>query len=130
MNRKLLFLGVFLSIIGVFASGMILLLKGASSDATQNLAFVIAVQLNFFHATILFVLAWMKRKYADQNLVSVGWVFTLSILVFSGTSYLSMLFESGTFLFNTVGVAGIIGLISGWIFLSKEFYNTFVPKHR
>jgi uncharacterized membrane protein YgdD (TMEM256/DUF423 family) len=128
MNRKLLFLGVFLSVIAVLASTIILFLKGASDDATENLAFSIAVQLNLFHAVILFILAWMKRKYTDQNLITAGWIFTFSILIFSGTAYFSMLSDMGIMLFNTVGVVGVIGLFIGWILLSKEFYNTFVPK--
>lgn len=130
MNRKLLFLGVFLSVIAVFASTIILFLKGASDDATENLAFLIAVQLNLFHAVILFVLAWMKRKYTDQNLIAAGWIFTLSILIFSGTAYFSMFSDFGVYLFNTIGITGAIGLFVGWILLSKEFYNTFMPKKR
>lgn len=128
MNRKLLFLGVFLSLIAVLASTTILFLKGASDDAAVNLAFSIAVQLNLFHALVLFVLAWMKRKYTDQNLINAGWIFTFSILIFSGTAYFAMLSTMGTYLFNTVGIVGAFGLVIGWIVLSREFYNIFIPK--
>jgi uncharacterized membrane protein YgdD (TMEM256/DUF423 family) len=128
MNRKLLFLGVFLSVIAVLASTIILFLKGASDDATENLVFTIAVQLNLFHAVILFILARMKRKYTDQNLITAGWIFTFSVLIFSGTAYFSMLSDSGILLFNTVGAVGVIGLFIGWIVLCKEFYGIFMPK--
>jgi uncharacterized membrane protein YgdD (TMEM256/DUF423 family) len=128
MNRKLLLLGVILSVVTVVASTAILFLKGASSDATENLAFTIAVQINFFHALILFVLASMKRKYNDENLISIGWIFTLSTLVFSGTAYFSMLSDFGIYLFNTIGIVGAVGLFIGWIALSRAFYSIFVPK--
>jgi uncharacterized membrane protein YgdD (TMEM256/DUF423 family) len=130
MNRRLLFLGVFLSVIAVVASTSILFLKGASNDPESNLVFTIAVQLNLFHAVLLFVLAWVKRKYDDKNLIITGWIFTFSILIFSGTAYFSMLSETGVILFNTIGVIGVIGLLVGWIALSKEFYDIFVPRRQ
>jgi uncharacterized membrane protein YgdD (TMEM256/DUF423 family) len=122
VNRNLLHLSAFLSIIAVFSS-LILFLKGGLDNFTQNLIFIIAVQLNLFYAVVLFVLALVKREYKDQRLITAGWIFTLSILVFSGTAYFSMLSKMGIILFNTIGITGIIGLIVGWIVLTTEFYH-------
>jgi uncharacterized membrane protein YgdD (TMEM256/DUF423 family) len=65
----------------------------------------------------------MKREHADQKLITAGWIFTLSILIFSGTAYFSMLSEIGIILFNTIGISSIIGLIVGWLMLTSEFYQ-------
>ncbi len=128
MNRKLLALGFLLGCFAVLSSISILFLKGASGDLDENLGFSIALTLNCFHALLLLVLSSIKRKYTDQQLISIGWVFTLSTIVFSGTAYLGMMSEFGIMLFNTVGIIGGLGIIISWIALGKILYDIYAVR--
>lgn len=130
MNRKLLFLGVSLSIIAVVFSIAIQFIIGASSDVSKNFAFHNALQIHFFHTLVIFFLATVKRKYTDQNLIIAGWLFGFSILLFSVPAYIGMFSKTGIVLFNTVGLVGSLGFIIGWILLLKTFYDMFLSKDR
>jgi uncharacterized membrane protein YgdD (TMEM256/DUF423 family) len=126
MNRKLLLLGTFLGAFAVIVCvAVTFLTEKLYTENTEKYAYFVGLQLNVFHALLMLILAWMKRKYSDQNLITVGLIFTGSILLFSGMTYLAMFSESGILLFNTVGVVGALGLIIGWILMIKEFYVTF-----
>ena len=127
MNRQLLFLGTFLGAFAVLVCiAATFLTEKLYTENTEKFIYFVGLQLNVFHALLLLILAWIKRKYTDQNLITVGWIFTGSTLIFSGTAYLSMFTEFGVLLFNTIGVIGGIGLIIGWMFLFREFYSNFI----
>jgi len=127
MNRQLLFLGTFLGAFAVLICiATTFLTDKLYSENHEKYIYFIGLQLNVFHSLLLLILAWIKRKYTDQNLISIGWIFTGSILLFSGTTYLSMFNQAGVFLFETIGVIGGLGLVIGWVFLFREFYSNFV----
>lgn len=131
MNRQLLFLGTFLGAFAVLVCiAVTFLTEKLYTENTEKFIYFVGLQLNVFHALLLLILAWIKRKYTDQNLITVGGIFTGSTLIFSGTAYLSMFTDFGVLLFNTIGVIGGIGLIIGWMFLFREFYSNFIVSRK
>lgn len=129
MNRRLLFLGTFLGAFAVIVCLTVTFLtEKLYTENAEKYIYFVGQQMNIFHVLIILILAWMKRKYSDQNLITVGGVFAGSILLFSGTAYLSIFSESGILLFNTVGVVGAFGFVIGWFLLTREFYLTYTSK--
>ena len=128
MNRKLLFLGISLSLIAVVATAVTLLSTNVSANnvgAYSNLQ--IALQISFFHAVVLLFLAQVKRKYTDRDLVSVGYIFMISTLVLLLPACIGV-FIGDSVAFEFASITGIIGLVSGWIALTKSFYDVHFPK--
>lgn len=131
MNRQLLFLGTFLGAFAVLICIVVTFLtEKLYTENTEKYVYLIGLQLNVFHSLLILILSWIKRKYTDQNLITVGWIFTGSVLLFSGSAYLAMFSELGILLFNTMGVIGGIGLVIGWAFLFREFYSNFILKRK
>jgi uncharacterized membrane protein YgdD (TMEM256/DUF423 family) len=131
MNRQLLFLGASLGAFAVFVCiAIIFFTEKLYTENTVKYIYLVGLQLNAFHSLLIIMMAWIKRKYVDQNLITVGWIFTISVLLFSGSAYISMFNEFGVTLFNTVGLIGGIGLVIGWAFLFREFYNSFILKRK
>ena len=130
MNRKLLFSGIFLSIVAVSS---IALISVFATKTDGNLIlfsnFDLALQVNFFHAIFLIVLAQLKRKYTDKNLLNGGNVLLVSTLIFSLPAYISI-FTKEAIVFELVKVFGIIGLFVGWIVITKAFYDVYYPPRR
>lgn len=130
MNRKLLFSGIFLSIVAVSS---IALTSVFATKTDGNLIlfsnFDLALQVNFFHAIFLIVLAQLKRKYTDKNLLNGGNVLLVSTLIFSLPAYISI-FTKEAIVFELVKVFGIIGLFVGWIVITKAFYDIYYPPRR
>lgn len=130
MNRKLLFSGIFLSIVAVSS---IALTSVFATKTDGNLIlfsnFDLALQVNFFHAIFLIVLAQLKRKYTDKNLLNGGNVLLVSTLIFSLPAYISI-FTKEAIVFELVKVFGIIGLFVGWIVITKAFYDVYYPPRR
>lgn len=130
MNRKLLFSGIFLSIVAVSS---IALTSVFATKTDSNLIlfsnFDLALQVNFFHAIFLIVLAQLKRKYTDKNLLNGGNVLLVSTLIFSLPAYISI-FTKEAIVFELVKVFGIIGLFVGWIVITKAFYDIYYPPRR
>lgn len=130
MNRKLLFLGINLSSIALVATSAILFLTDATSDNVSIYSnFQIALQINLFHAIVLFILALAKRKYNDKNLVNTGYIFTLSTLILALPAYIGVL-TGNEIMFELASISGLIGLICGWILLTKSFYDIYFAKRR
>lgn len=129
MNRQLLFLGIFLSSVAMLCTLAILFL---TDETTKNLNsysnFQIALQVNLFHAIVLFVLAQTKRKYNDKNFIIVGYLFVLSTLLLAIPAYIGVFNPFGETLFELVGLFGGIGLIISWIVLTKSFYDIYFAK--
>ena len=130
MNRKLLFSGFFLSLVAISS---IALTSVFATRTENNLIlfsnFGTALQVNFFHAIFLIVLAQIKRKYTDKNLLNGGNLLLISTLVFSLPAYMSMLIKD-SIVFELVKVFGIIGLFVGWIVITKAFYDIYYPSRR
>ncbi len=127
MNRKLLFLGTVLGLLATLAGiGLVFMIN--HEDINRILIAIIGLNINFFHALLLLILAWIKRKYQDQNLVVAGGVLFAGVLVFSLPTYLWGISEGGAMIFNTVGVAGVPVLLIGWGIMIKEFVTSFMKK--
>lgn len=130
MNRKLLFLGVILSGVAMVSTAAILLLTDASADNVSAYSnFQIALQINLFHAIVLFFLAQAKRKYNDQNLVIAGYIFVVGTLLLALPAYVGLLIHN-EIMFELTSVFGLMGLIIGWILLTKSFYDIYFAKRR
>ncbi|MFK7947805.1 MAG: DUF423 domain-containing protein [Saprospiraceae bacterium] len=129
MNRQLLFLGVFLSGVAMLSTLAILFLTDETTNNLNSYSnFQIALQVNLFHAIVLFVLAQAKRKYNDKNFVTVGYLFVISTLLLALPAYIGVFNSFGEVLFDLVGLFGGIGLIISWVVLTKSFYNIYYPK--
>lgn len=129
MNRRLLFLGTSLSFIAMlFALAVLFLTDKTSENIVSYSNFQVAFQINLFHAGLLFILAIVKRKYNDKNIVIVGNIFAFSTLLLAIPAYIGMFLPIGETLFYLVGIFGGIGLIIGWIVFSKSFYDIYSVK--
>lgn len=130
MNRKLFFYGIFLSLVAVSS---IALTSVFAIRTEENLIlfsdFDLALQVNFFHAIFLIVLAQIKRKYTDKNLLNGGYVLLASTLIFSLPAYVGI-FIKQEMIFELAKVVGVIGLLVGWISITKTFYDIYYPKRR
>lgn len=123
MNRKLLFSGIFLSLVAVSSIALTTVFDTRTeSNLLPASNFNLALSVNFFHAISLIVLAQTKRKYTDKNLLNGGNVLLISTLVFSLPAYMSV-FTTDIIVFDLVKVFGVIGLLIGWIVLAKTFYD-------
>jgi hypothetical protein len=127
MNRKLLFLGTTLGLLATLAGiGLVFMIN--HEDINRILVAIIGLNINLFHALLLLILAWIKRKYQDQNLVAAGGALFAGVLVFSLPAYLWGISEGGAMIFNTVGMAGVPILLIGWGLMIKEFVTGFMKK--
>lgn len=128
MNRKLLLLGIFLSLLAMASTAMVLLMTNASADNVNIYSnFQIALQINLFHAIILFFLAQIKRRYNDRNMVNAGYIFVVGTLLLVLPAYIGALTKN-EMMFELVSIFGLIGLIIGWIVLTKSFYDIYFSK--
>jgi len=128
MNQKLLFLGIFLSLFAIsFLSLVTVFVSETENNTTLFSNFQLALQVNFFHAIVLFVLASLKRKYTDKGLLSAGYLLLAGTVVFSLPAYVGLLINNEV-LFTLLNIFGLIGIFIGWIVITKTFYEIYYPK--
>jgi uncharacterized membrane protein YgdD (TMEM256/DUF423 family) len=130
MNRQLLFLGISLGLIAILVTVLFTFLSERFyTEPANGIIFLFGLQINIFHALMLLIMSWLKRKYTDAEIISAGQIFTVGTLLFSGAAYFNMLTEDSLAIFNMVGLAGAIVLLAGWIALFRALYITFIKKH-
>ena len=130
MNRQLLFLGIGLGLIAMFVTVLFTFLSERFHNQPANgIIFLFGLQVNFFHALMLLIMSWIKRKYTDAEVITAGRIFTVGTLLFSGAAYFNMLTGESLVIFNMVGLVGAVGLLGGWITLFRVLYLTFIKKH-
>ena len=88
------------------------------SRVTEDLitVFEIGVRYQMYHALALFAVAWAAGRWPGNWINASGWLFTLGILVFSGSLYLMTL--SGARWLGAITPVGGLCFILGWIALA------------
>ena len=88
------------------------------SRVTEDLitVFEIGVRYQMYHALALFAVAWAAGRWPGSWINASGWLFTLGILVFSGSLYLMTL--SGARWLGAITPVGGLCFILGWIALA------------
>ncbi len=88
------------------------------SRVTEDLitVFEIGVRYQMYHALALFAVAWAAGRWPGNWINASGWLFTLGILVFSGSLFLMSL--SGARWLGAITPVGGLCFILGWIALA------------
>lgn len=81
----------------------------------REATFQTAVQYQMYHALALFVGAWLLERYPASPARWAGVLFTLGILLFSGSLYLLSIFEVG--FMGAVAPLGGVAFLGGWLCL-------------
>jgi uncharacterized membrane protein YgdD (TMEM256/DUF423 family) len=89
----------------------------AHFSAYPNLedTFRTAVQYQMYHALALLGAAWLVERTSARTARLAGWLFTVGILVFSGSLYILSLFDLR--IMGAVAPLGGLALLGGWLCL-------------
>lgn len=85
--------------------------------------FETGVRYQFYHAFGLFVVALLVDKFSVKKLNTIGWLFTVGIILFSGSLYLLATKDLTGIYTSFVGPITPLGgtlFIAGWILLLLE----------
>ena len=86
-------------------------LKGVL-DASMLAVFETAARYQMYHALGLCIVCWAIDRYPEARLTAVGWLFTIGILLFSGSLYAISL--SGIRWLGALTPVGGAAFIAGW----------------
>jgi uncharacterized membrane protein YgdD (TMEM256/DUF423 family) len=88
------------------------------SRVTEDLlaVFEVGVRYQMYHAFALLAVAWAATRWPGNWVNASGWLFTIGILVFSGSLYLMTL--SGARWLGAITPIGGLCFILGWISLA------------
>jgi uncharacterized membrane protein YgdD (TMEM256/DUF423 family) len=111
----MLFLGAVFAGLAVAGGAFGAHMLKSSLDATMLGAFETGVRYQMYHALALCVLANIDER-AQNRVAAVGWLFTIGIVLFSGSLYLLSL--SGIRWVGAVTPLGGAALIMGWALLA------------
>lgn len=104
-------------VLGAFGAHMLKQTVGAGALEVYETG----VRYQFYHAFALVAVGILAAWFPGKALVASGWLFTLGVLLFSGSLYLiTWMQASGKTVPAGVGVLTPLGgllLIAGWIFL-------------
>lgn len=89
-------------------------LKGVL-DPPRLAVFDTATRYQMLHAFGIFFVAWAAERYPDRNLERAGWLFTIGVLLFSGSLYGVSL--AGIAWLGAVTPIGGLAFIAGWFAL-------------
>tara|TARA_Y100000590_G_C15669566_1_gene995775 strand:- start:790 stop:1119 length:330 start_codon:yes stop_codon:yes gene_type:complete len=96
------------------AFGAHLLKERLSSEKLSILE--IGIRYQIYHALALFVVAWAISRWPYQSTISVGWLFIMGVLLFSGSLYLIVL--TGQRWLGAITPIGGLAMILGWAILA------------
>ena len=123
-NRSSLFLllGTFLAGLAVSAGAFgAHLLKGIL-DTPMLAAFETAARYQMYHALGLCIVSWAIERHPKRGFVTVGWLFTAGILLFSGSLYgLSL---AGWRWLGPVTPLGGAAFIAGWVLFAWNVWRS------
>jgi uncharacterized membrane protein YgdD (TMEM256/DUF423 family) len=83
--------------------------------------FETGVRYQMYHAFGLFVVAWTATRWPGVWTTTAGWLFTVGILVFSGSLYLLVL--TGPRALGAVTPIGGVAFLLGWLSLALGFWR-------
>lgn len=116
MDRLFAIVGSFFAMTGIAlgAFGAHFLKERLSSEKLSVLE--IGIRYQIYHALALFVVAWAISRWPSQSTISVGWLFIMGVLLFSGSLYLIVL--TGQRWLGAVTPIGGLAMILGWAILA------------
>lgn len=85
-------------------------------DADLLVVFDIGVRYQMYHALALLAVGWAAGRWPGVWATSAGWLFTVGILIFSGSLY-TMTFTGARWLGAITPIGGLC-LILGWLALA------------
>ncbi len=80
-----------------------------------------ATRYQMYHAFGLCIVAWAIDRYPRQRLEQTGWLFTLGILLFSGSLYVVSL--AGVRWMGAITPIGGAAFLAGWLLLGWRIWN-------
>ena len=84
-------------------------------DAHSLQVFDTATRYQMYHAFGLCIVSWAIDRYPEQRLEQTGWLFTIGILLFSGSLYVLAL--TGIKIFGAITPIGGTLFLVGWLAL-------------
>ena len=116
-SRNFALLGALFGFLGVAigAFGSHGLAAHFAAHPNHEATFDTATQYQMLHALALFAAAWLLERYPASLARWAGLLFTLGILLFSGSLYILSIFEVG--IMGAVAPLGGIALLGGWLCL-------------
>ena len=95
-------------------------------DAASLQVFETAIRYQMYHAIGLCIVSWAIDRYPDQRLQLIGWLFTIGILLFSGSLYVVSL--AGIRWLGAVTPIGGLAFLAGWILLGWGIWRDALPR--
>jgi len=94
-------------------------------DAHSLQVFDTATRYQMYHAFGLCIVSWAIDRYPEQRLEQTGWLFTLGILLFSGSLYVVAL--AGIRWMGAVTPIGGLAFLAGWVLLGWRVWRDALP---
>jgi uncharacterized membrane protein YgdD (TMEM256/DUF423 family) len=115
MDRTFLWIGALAAFIGVaFGAFGAHGLRGRLTAESLNV-FETGIRYQMYHAFALFVVAIALDRFGGWSVRAAGWLFTLGIVVFSGSLYALAL--TGVRTFGAITPIGGLAFLAGWAML-------------
>ena len=115
MDRTFLWIGALAAFIGVaFGAFGAHGLRGRLTAESLSV-FETGVRYQMYHAFALFVVAIALDRFGGWSVRAAGWLFTLGIVVFSGSLYALAL--TGVRTFGAITPIGGLAFLAGWAML-------------
>jgi uncharacterized membrane protein YgdD (TMEM256/DUF423 family) len=90
-------------------------------DVPMLQAFETATRYQMYHAFGLCIVSWAIDRYPEQRLEHTGWLFTIGILLFSGSLYVVSL--AGIRWLGAVTPIGGLAFLAGWALLGWRIWG-------
>lgn len=90
-------------------------------DEHRLQVFDTAARYQMYHAFGLCIVAWAMDRYPGQRLEQTGWLFTIGILLFSGSLYVVSL--AGVRWMGAVTPIGGAAFLAGWLLFGWRIWN-------
>jgi uncharacterized membrane protein YgdD (TMEM256/DUF423 family) len=112
MSRTFAIIGAIFAFLGVAlgAFGAHALAAHFAANPDLEPPFETAARYQMYHALALFIVAWLAERYSDRLMRWAGWLFTLGIILFSGSLYILSIFN--------VRIMGAVAPLGGASFLA------------
>ena len=111
-SSRMLFLGAAFGGLGVAAGAFGAHMLKPILDAAMLGVFETAVRYQMYHALALCMLAAIGERRPTLRIAPVGWLFTIGVVLFSGSLYLLSL--SGIRWVGALTPLGGVALMTGW----------------
>ena len=90
-------------------------------EADLLAVFETAVRYQMYHALALLGVAWAAAEWPDSGAGAAGWLFTMGIVIFSGSLYVLTL--TGVRWLGAVTPLGGLALLAGWVMLAAAAWR-------